>query len=418
MLRRRPIRIASSRGKEDSVAMNFEFSKEEIAFKKEVEAFIKEELPPDWEERSLYWPAAYGALPIFEEEFREISDELCHKLGQKGWLTIGWPREYGGMGSMMKQAIFEDVVSYYRAPLGDVSTSISGPTIIALGNEEMKKEWLPRIASGEVRFWLGYSEPNAGSDLASINTRAVEDGDQYVINGQKIWSSGAHIADYAWLLVRTDPEARRHQGATLLIVDNRSPGVTIRPIENICGIHSFNEVFYDDVRVPRKNVVGEVNKGFYCVMLALLYERLIIGIGAFRRVLDDLIQYTKETVHNGKSLSENPLIRSKIAKMAVEIEVLYGFYWRSVWMMDKGQIPELEASVLKLFGSELSRTLANVAVEILGLYGQLERGSKWAPLRGWISLGYLDSISGPIGAGTSEVQRGIIATRGLGLPRK
>jgi alkylation response protein AidB-like acyl-CoA dehydrogenase len=398
--------------------MDFEFTEEERAFRQEVEDFLKEELPPDWEEQALYWPASYGALPIFEEGFKEISNRLLRKFGERGWLSIAWPREYGGMQSIMKQAIMEDIISYYRIPIGDVSTSIGAPTIMAVGSDEMKREWLPRIAKGEVRFWLGYSEPNAGSDLASIKTHAVEDGDDFIINGQKIWSSGAHVSDYAWLLVQTDPDAPRHRGATLMIVDNKSPGVTIRPIENICGIHSFNEVFFDDVRVSKKNIVGGLNQGFYCVMLALQFERLAIGVGAFRRVLDELIRFARETQKDGKPLSKNQLVQNKMAAMAIEIEVLYGFYWRTVWMMDRGLVPEIEASVLKLFGSELSRTLASTAMEVLGLYGQLERGSKWAPLMGWISLGYLDSISGPIGAGTSEVQRGIIATRGLGLPRK
>jgi 3-oxocholest-4-en-26-oyl-CoA dehydrogenase alpha subunit len=398
--------------------MNFDFTEEEINFRREVEDFARTELPPDWDEKALYWPAGYGTLPGLEEEFKDFQDRLLLKLGRRGWLSAGWPVEYGGMNSMIKHAILDDVMSYHRAPGGDVSNAIAGPTILLVGSDEMKKEWLPRISRGEVRFWLGYSEPNAGSDLASIRTRAVEDGDYFVINGQKTWSSGAHIADYGWVLVKTDAGAARYAGETLMIVDNRSPGVTIRPIENICGIVSFNEVFFDDVRVPRKNIVGEMNRGFYCVMTALLYERLFVGIGAFRRVLDDLVGYVKETERDGKPLAEDPLVRDKLAAMAVEIEVLYGFYWKTAWLMDRGQVPVLEASVLKLFGTELSRKIAGTAMEILDLHGQLKSGSKYAPLRGLVSLGYLDSVSGPIGAGTSEVQRGIIATRGLGLPRR
>ncbi|MCX5851257.1 MAG: acyl-CoA dehydrogenase family protein [Deltaproteobacteria bacterium] len=398
--------------------MNFDFTEEEKQFRQEVEDFAKTELPADWDEKALYWPAGYGTLPGLEKEFKEFHDELLLKLGRKGWLTIGWPEEYGGMNSMIKHAIFDDVMSYHRAPGGDVSNAIAGPTILLVGSDDLKKEWLPRIGRGELRFWLGYSEPNAGSDLASIKTRAVDNGDEFILNGQKIWSSGAHIADYAWVLAKTDPDAPRYAGETLMIVDNKSPGITIRPIENICGICSFNEVFFDDVRVPKKNIVGEVNKGFYCVMMALLYERLFVGIGAFRRVLDELVEFAKETEHNGQPLAKDPLTRDKLAAMAIEIEILYGFYWKTAWLMDKGQVPVLEASVLKLFGTELGRKLAGAAMEILGMYGQLKRGSKWAPLRGLVSLGYMDSVSGPIGAGTSEVQRGIIATRGLGLPRK
>lgn len=398
--------------------MRFDFSEEEKAFRGEVEDFARAELPPDWDEKALYWPAGYGTFPGIEEGFKEMYDQLLRKLGRKGWLSIGWPKEYGGMNSMMKHVICDDVMSYHRAPGGDVSTAIAAPTIALIGSEDMKREWLPRIAAGELRFWLGYSEPNAGSDLASIKTRAVDNGDEFIVSGQKIWSSGAHIADYGWVLAKTDPDAPRYRGETLMLVDNKASGITIRPIVNICGIHSFNEVFFDDVRVPKKNVVGQINQGFYCVMLALQYERLFVGTGAFRRVLEELVQYVKETECHGKPLAKDPLVRNKLAALAIEIETLYGFYWRTAWMMDQGQAPEPEASALKLFGTELSRKLAGTAMEILGPYGQLERGSKWAPLRGLMSLGYMDSISGPIGAGTSEVQRGIIATRGLGMPRK
>jgi hypothetical protein len=252
-------------------------------------------------------------------------NELNRKLGEKGWLIAGWPKEYGGMSSMTMQAIVDEVTSYYRAPGGGIATMIAGPTLIAVGSEEMKKEWLPKIASGEAAFWLGYSEPNAGSDLGAIKTAAIADGDDFVVNGQKTWSSAAHVSDHAWLLARTDLEASKHKGATLFIVDNNAPGITIRPIENICGIHSFNEVFFDNVRVPKKNIVGQLHQGFYNVMLALQFERLLVGAGAFRRVLEDLIQYARETMLDGRPLSKDPLVRNKLASMAIEIEVLYGF---------------------------------------------------------------------------------------------
>ena len=397
--------------------MDYEFTEEEKRFRQEVDEFVQKLLPQDWEERAFYWPGGYGTAPIAEKEYEPFVREFNRKLGSRGWLTLGWPRQFGGQGSMMRQAIVDEVTSYYRAPAGGVATLIAGPTIAAVGSEEMKQNWLPRIAAGETTFWLGYSEPNAGSDLGSIRTSARPDGDDFIVNGQKIWGSAAHVSDYAWLLVRTDPKATKHRGASLFIVDNRSPGITIRPIENICGIHSFNEVFFDNVRVPRENVVGGLNQGFYHVMLALQFERLLVGAGAFRRVLEDLVRYVRETSQSGQPLSKDPLIRNKLASLAIDVEVLYGFYWKTAGLLDRGQIPELEASVLKLFATELSRKLAGTGMEILGLSGQLERGSGGAPLRGRISLGYLDSVSGPIGAGTSEIQRTIIATRGLGLPR-
>ncbi|PKN35052.1 MAG: acyl-CoA dehydrogenase [Deltaproteobacteria bacterium HGW-Deltaproteobacteria-19] len=397
--------------------MNFAFSEEEIRFRSEVDTFVRRELPPDWDERSFYWPAAYGAIAVFEEEHQAFCRAFLRQLGARGWLSLGWPEACGGGGSMMKQAIADDVISYYRAPSGNIATVIGGPTIIFVGSEEMKREFLPPIARGEINFWLGYSEPNAGSDLASLKTTAVSDGDDFIVNGQKIWSSGAHVSDYAWLLARTDPAAGGHRGATLLLVDNNLPGVTIRPIENIVGFHSFNEVFFDDVRVPKRFMVGGLNKGFYNVMVALQFERLVVGIGAFRRILDELVGYVKERYGRKKDRVKNTLARNALASIAIDIEVLYGLYWQNVWMMEQGRVPELEASAMKLFSTELSRKLAGVAVDVLGLPAQLDRGSLYAPLQGRVMAGYLDAVSGPIGAGTSEIQRGIIATRGLGLPR-
>ncbi|MFC1823969.1 acyl-CoA dehydrogenase family protein [Thermodesulfobacteriota bacterium] len=397
--------------------MDFEFSEEEKQFRVEVEDFIKRELPDDWDERIFYWPGGYGTNPLTEEQYQHIIGPILRDLGDKGWFALPWPEEYGGQNSVIKQAILDDVMSYYRLPSATVATSIAGPTIIHIGSEAMKKEWLPKIRRGEISFYLGYSEPDAGSDLASIRTTAVRDGNDFIINGQKIWSSGAHVSDYCWLLAKTDPDGPKHKDASLIIVDNRSPGITINPLINICGLHCFNEVFFDNVTVPAKNIVGGLNDGFYNVMLALQYERLVIGKGSFKRVLEDLINYVKKREQGGKRLSENPNIRGKLASMAIEIEAMNGLYWYTAWLMDKGQVPELEASALKLFAMELGRTLAGISMDILGLYGPVESGSPWTPMQGRVCMGYLDSISGPIGAGSSEIQRIVMATRGLGLPR-
>lgn len=397
--------------------MEFDFTQEEKVLRADMETFLREELPVDWDDNAIYWPGGYGTYAQYEEELKPFCRAFNRKLGHRGWLSLGWPREYGGQGSMMKLAIFRDVMTYHRAPGGDISASIAAPTIVDFGTEEMKQEWLPRISRGEVCFWLGYSEPGAGSDLASIRTEAVEDGEEFIINGQKLWGSGAHVADYGWVIVRTDRHVPAHKGISLIIVDNASPGITIRPIINMCGIHSFNEVFFDNVRVPKENLVGEKNKGFHYLMHVLKHERLAVSVGGFKRVLEDLIQYVKQEGSAGRELARDRLVRNKLAAMAVDVEVLYGLYWHAAWAMDQGRVSDLEASALKLFASELSRRLAGVGMEILGLYGQLDRGSKWAPLKGRICVGYLDSVSGSIGAGTSEVQREIMATRGLGLPR-
>ena len=397
--------------------MDFGFTQEELDLRQEIEAFCKESLPSGWDEWVVYWPGSYGTMPQVESEFQEITNRFNRLLGEKGWLSLGWPKEHGGQGSAMKAAIAGDVLSYYRVPAGSIGAGIVGPTLILVGSEELKKEFLPPIGAGEIGFWLAYSEPNAGSDLVSLKTTGVDDGDDFIVNGQKIWSTGAHVSEYGWAIVKTDMDAPAHKSATLMIIPNDTPGVTINPIINICGNHSFNEVFFDDVRVPKKYVVGEVNKGFYYVMLALQFERMMIGAGAFRRVLDELVQFAKETERGGRPLAENPRVRKELAALAVEVEIFLSFFWKAAWMQDRGEVPELEASALKLVFTELSVKMANTAVDLLGPYGLLDKGSKWAPFGGRVGMGYLDSISGPIGAGTSEIQKTILATRGLGLPR-
>lgn len=397
--------------------MDYQFTKEEMAFKREVAEFVRAQLPADWESRVLYWPGGYGTWPFAEAEFRTFYLEFNRKLGEKGWLSLAWPREFAGSNSMIKQAIVDDVTSYYRVPAGGAAQLIAGPIIIAVGSPKMKDQWLPRIARGEVSIWLGYSEPNAGSDLGALQTRAKDKRDHFVINGQKTWSTGAHATDYCWLLARTDPEAGKHAGATLFLVDNNTPGITIRPIINICQTHSFNEVFFDDVKVPKENVVGEVNRGFQHVMLALQYERLAVSTGAFRRFLEELVQYCRGNRRHGLPLAESPLIRDRMAAIATEIEMLYCYYWYTAWMIDQGRFATREASAIKLFATELSKKLADAAMDILGPYGPLHKDSWQVPLMGRVGLGYLDAVSGTLGAGTSEIQRSVIATRGLGLPR-
>ncbi|MBT3312371.1 MAG: acyl-CoA dehydrogenase [Desulfobacterales bacterium] len=397
--------------------MDFEFTEEEQAFREEVEKFALSEMPPEVEERTYLWPGGYGTLPIFEKEFEEFCRNFLLKLGKRGWLSLGWPERYGGVNSIIKQTIVDDVLSYHRAPFGSAATFIVAPTLIRFGSDEMKDKWMPGIISGTTSFWLGYSEPDVGSDLSSVKTTAVKDGNEYVINGQKIWSSGAHVTDCCWLLAKTD-DTSKHKGMSLFIVDNNTPGITIRPITNIAGVDSFNEVFFDDVRVPEKNLVGEENKGFYYVMSALEHERIKIGFGTFRRILDELTQYVKEKKKTSGNTREYEEARNIVASMAIEVEILKGFFWRTVWMMDNGFPINVEASALKLFCSELGVSLSNAAVDILGLYGQLDKGSKWTQFGGRAGIGYLDSISGPIGAGSSEIQRVLIATSGLGLPRR
>ncbi len=400
--------------------MEFQFNAKEIAFRNEVEDFLKTEMPPDWPKKSTHWPGGYGSMEIRNDaELMDVAYRFRRKLVEKGWLTIAWPKEYGGKQySYMEQAIYDERISYYRAPGMGIGVGIAGPSILNFGTEENKKQWIPRIANGEIEMWLGYSEPDSGSDLASIQTTAVEDGDDYIVNGQKIWSTIAHIADYAWMIVRTDPDAPKHKGISFLIVDNKTPGITIRPLINIVGVHSFNEVFFDNVRVPKKNLIGEKNMGFYYLMLALDFERLMVGIGGFRRILEELTEFVKQAKRDGRRLADNMSVKKQLALISTKLEIAYMFFWRTAEKLDKGQNTSVEASALKLSCTELSRLLANVAMEILGPYSQLMMDSKYAPFRGMAPRGYLDCISATIGAGSSEIMRNIIAMRGLGLPRK
>ncbi|MGD0855117.1 MAG: acyl-CoA dehydrogenase family protein [Dehalococcoidia bacterium] len=396
--------------------MDFRFNSEEQKLSDWIDDYLRMELPPGWVDEQIIWPGGYGAIVEFEEH-DSFRLEFTKKMYKKGLLSA--PKEYGGIGSnAMMQAIMYERLSYYRAPTGGTANVISAPTILKFGSEEMKREWIPRIINEGLIFWLGYSEPNSGSDLASMQSRAFEDGDDLIVNGQKIWSSGAHVADYGWMVARTDMSVPAHKGTTLFIMDNHSSGITIRPLINIVGYHSFNEVFLDNVRVPKKNIIGQMNMGFYYLMAALDFERLAISMGGFRREFEDLVKYARENKRNGRPIGEEPSVRQKLAELAIEIELAYMFYFKTAWMVDNGLFPNVEASILKLVSTTLSRKIANVGMEIMGQYGQLSIGSKCAQMNGRVCIGFLDSISAVVGAGTSEIQRNIIAQRGLGLPRK
>jgi len=396
--------------------MDFSFTREQAAFRSEVRGFLQREIPQKWKELGY---------TIWEEtdESWAITRAWNRKLGEKGWLALTWPKEYGGLErSHVEQLILDEEMAAADAPTG-IETAITigwvCPTIMLFGTEEQKMAYLPHAARGEIIFCLGYSEPNAGSDLAAVRTGAVEDGDEFVINGQKVWTTVAHRADYCWLAARTDPDAPKHKGVSMLVVDMKSPGVTIRPLINILGFHSFNEVFFDNVRIPKKNLVGQKNMGWYQLAIALDYERSGVGRSAWvKQIIKGLVQYCKQTRRNGRLLAEDPVIKKKLARLAVDTEVLRLLCYRITWIQTKGKVPNYEASVTKVFGSELMARLSNVGMQILGPYSQLDRDSKWAALKGSMLRLFLTSPSMGIGGGTSEIQRSIIAMRGLGLPRK
>jgi alkylation response protein AidB-like acyl-CoA dehydrogenase len=391
--------------------MDFGYTEEEKEFRKRLSKFLDKELTEEiarqnWEDLGV------GA------EAREFS----RKLTAYGFLGMSWPKEYGGKGLAPTYdfILLDELGKRWGAhvPL-DVGYTMVGPTILRRGGEALKREFLPRIISGEIEFCLGYTEPNAGSDLASMGMRAVDAGDYFVINGQKTFNTECHYSEYHWLAARTDsdPDIQKYKGISLFVVDMDSPGITIRPLWTMSGERT-NEVYYEDVKVPKSRLVGEKNKGFYYMMEALGSERNQVFVpGRLMPILEELIKYVKETEFRGKPLSQDPLIRDKLAQAAIELEVAAVLADHSRWLESNDLPMSYQPEITKVFTSELEQRLVNTCMEILGLYSQLTEDSQWAPLRGRISWYYLHSFMTTIGAGTSEVGRSVIAQRGLGLPR-
>ncbi len=380
----------------------------EAAWRQEVRDFIDNETPAalrstgEMGEGAMFARArdAFGAM----KEFRD-------KIVERGWIAPAWPKKYGGAGLGVKeQFILSEEFAEHGVPgnLGGFGVMMIGPTLIEHGTEERKDEHLTRILKGQVVWCQGYSEPGAGSDLASLQTRAVRDGDDYVINGQKIWTTGAQFADWMYMLVRTDPDAPKHRGITYLLVDMKSPGVTVRPLTTLAGNQTFNEVFFEDVRVPVKNRVGEENRGWYVGTTTLDFERSSIGSAVgVRKSLERLIAQAKKD-DSPVSFGNRATARHEFTERWIECEVAKMLSYRVVSMQANGLIPNHEASMCKLFSSELSQRIANLSMHLYGTHGNVRNSA---------SMGYMQAVSSTIAGGTTEVQKGIIATRGLGLPR-
>ena len=396
--------------------MQLAFTQKEEAFRQEIRGFLKQELPDDWE--------GLEEGDEYEGEGLEFTRRMAKTLADKGWLTLAWPKEYGGQDRpMMEQVVYQEEMAYNMVPPATLDMGVGGigwvgPTLMIYGTEEQKKEQIPYIGAGE-RFWCtGYSEPDSGSDLASLQTEALSEGDHYVVNGQKTWNSGGHAMDWCWLAVRTDPSAPKHKGISLVLVDLRTPGVTIEPIVNMANSHHFNEIFFENVRVPKANLVGEENMGWYYVAVALDFERSHIRDAAIqRRHLDEIAAHLGRSGSRRPALNADESIRNRLADAAINIEVGRWMAYRVASMQGQGLVPNAEASMCKLILTESAQKLANTILWVLGLHGQLGPGSAWEVFRGRFQRDYLLSISQTIAGGTSEIQRGIIARRGLGLPR-
>ncbi len=396
--------------------MDFDFTPEQQAFRAEVRDWLAKRVPADLKGRGF---AASRADRAEVDRLREWQRTL-HKAGYVG---IDWPAEYGGRGaSIMEQIILYEEMSRAASPqpVNRGGLSMLGPTLMKHGTSAQRAAHLSKILTGEEIWCQGFSEPNAGSDLANLQTRAVLDGDAYVLNGQKVWTSMAHVADWGFFLVRTDPAAPKHKGITFILIDMKTPGISIRPLRQITGEAEFNEVFLENVRVPATNVVGKVNEGWGVALTTLAYERDVLTMIrhiSLRTALERLVALAKRTIKNGQPASRDPVMRQRVASLAVAERCLQLNGYRSLTQILRGKAPGPEGSTSKLFWSQVDQDLADVATEVIGLYSQIASPSPLAPDDGqWEFYALLARGSG-IRAGTSEILRNILGERVLGLPK-
>jgi len=393
--------------------MDLKLTAEELAFRKELRGWLEANVPKDWN--------AWREKPL-EESFPYLR-AWQRKLYEAGWAAVSWPREYGGRSAtLMQQAIFWEEMAGVQAPPmpNALGLGLIGPTIIAHGTEAQKKRYIPKILSAEEIWCQGFSEPNAGSDLAALQMEARLNGAHYIVNGQKVWTSYGWVGDWCELVVRTDASVAKHKGLTVLLVDMKSPGVEVRPLRQMTGESEFNEIFFHDVRVPVENVLGQVNDGWNVAVSTLMHERGAFGARLtpmFKRNIDRLIELSRTVQRNGRPAGQDPLLRQKLAQCYAEVEIMRVNQLRAFSRISATGVPGPEGSIQKLFWSELNQRLQQVAQEMFGPYGQLLAGDAHAIDNGIWSYGYLRSRGNTIEAGTSEVQRNIIGHFVLGLPR-
>lgn len=393
--------------------MDFRYSPTEEQFRQEVRVWLEANVPVDLR--------SGGDEDLAPRERWERQKTWHKKLYEGGWVGIWWPKEYGGRGaSVIEQAIFNEELGRMGVSSGVNMSGVSllGPTLMHWGTEEQKKRFLPTILPADEIWCQGYSEPGAGSDLASLQTRAVEDGDHFVVNGQKVWTSWAQNSDWIFLLVRTDPSAPKHQGISYLLVDMRSPGITVRPLTQINGDAEFNEVFFEDVRVPKKHLVGELNRGWMVAVTTLMFERVSTSnFYRFEKTLPQLYDLARYVQLDGRPAIEDTSVRQQLAQFAIEAQAIKYNDLRRLTRQLKGMPPGPEGSFSKITSTELNMRICSFAMELLGPYAILEKGSPFAIDHARWSYRMLGSRAGTIAAGTNEIQRGIIGERVLGLPK-
>jgi alkylation response protein AidB-like acyl-CoA dehydrogenase len=389
--------------------MRFELTPEQRAWQREVRTFLAEHLTPEIE----------AELDAGDSEGRgPHARAFLRKLAERGWWGVGWPREYGGLArSAVDQYIFVEEMERAFAPSLHLTVTSVAPTIIRVGSEAMKREWLPRIVRGEVDFAIGYSEPGAGTDLANLQTRAVAEGDVFVVNGQKIWNTGAGHATHQWLACRTDPAAPKHRGISLLIVPMDTPGITVQSMETWGGFPTY-QVYFENVRVPRANLVGELNRGWYYMTTALDFERIAMGsVAQARRLFEDVVAFCRAHTIDGAAVAALPWVRMRLARLAVELEIGALLGWLNATTIDRGEVPVKEASMVKVFNSELRQRVCDVGLEVMDRYGAVVPAPGADRIVRRLQRMYRAAPVWRFGGGTNEVQRNIIAQHGLGLPR-
>jgi alkylation response protein AidB-like acyl-CoA dehydrogenase len=391
--------------------MDFDFTPEEEAFRAELRAFLDDELPTWWK-------------TVFVDDARAMpfTRDFCHQLAERGWLTLSWPKEHGGGdGSVWQQAVVREEMWAAGEPRGPQYMNLNyiGPLIMRFGTPEQQAKHLPRMAAGDVLWCQGFSEPEAGSDLASLKTRAVRDGDRYVVNGQKIWNSYADApADFCLLLARTNAEVKKQQGISMFLVDMRTPGITVRPIPSMAGKSEFSEIFFDDAVIPVGDRLGDEDAGWTLVGEGLAFER--IGIARYaraNRVLEHLVGYANATVVDGRPLCDDPAIRARLATLATRIEAAKLLNYGAISIQAAGEVPAIEASIARIHNTQVEQLAGQVGLEVLGPQGLLVDDDPLCLLDGEMQRQWLESIPVTVAAGTTEVQKNIIAQRGLGLPR-
>jgi alkylation response protein AidB-like acyl-CoA dehydrogenase len=397
--------------------MDLRLTPEQQSFREEVRAWLAANMPREWSSRLV------ASSDVPRAESYDLLRRWQRRLFDAGFVGLTWPKEYGGRGlTFLEEMILQEEMGLAKAPpiLNILGVGMAGPTIIAYGTEAQKQRYLARILSGEEIWCQGYSEPNAGSDLAALQTRAVRDGEHYVINGQKVWTSLAHVADWMMLLARTDPAAPKHKGITYFLLDMHLPGVSVKPLRQLTGDAEFNEVFFDNVRVHESQVLGGVDNGWAVGLTTLMYERLALGFGLQVRLqiaLDGLIELARRRERHGTRPARDPLVRQKIAQLWIDAASLKYAGARTITRLLRGETPGPEASTGKMIWVAAHQRLQELALEIQGPYAQLARGSDWAVEEGLWQYTFLRSRANSIEGGTTEIQRNIIGERVLGLPK-